>query len=79
MKNYPAIFHLRVCRARVELEQLSAILHKMHEACQQDNNGEHSGLDAIDSESLERMEISAESIRNECQDAKRAIEWHRNK
>ena len=78
MKDYPAIFHLRVCRAKRELESLSSLLDKMHSVCQRGENGEYSGMEAIDTESLERMEILAESVNDECKNAKRAIEWHQN-
>ena len=79
MKNYPAIFHLRVCRAKSELQTLSELLTKMHKACQQDDNGEYSGVESVDTESLEKMEILSESVSSECQAAKRALQWHQAK
>ncbi len=77
MKNYPAIFHLRVCRAKAELENLSSLLNKMDEACQQDADSEYSGISAVDAESLERLEIVSKAVADECHEAKQALQWHK--
>ena len=49
--NYPAVFHLRVCRAKAELEGLTSLLERMHEACQREQDGTYD-LESVDSESL---------------------------
>ena len=77
MKDYPAIFHLRVCRAKSELESLANLLEKIHNCCQSDKKGEYSGLSAVDNFSLEQLEILATSVADECKEAKNSLQWHR--
>ena len=77
MKDYPAIFHLRISRAKSELEALSTLLDQMDKACQRDANGEFTDLEAIDSESLEKLDILSDSVAEECSDAKSAMMWYR--
>ena len=79
MRNYPAIFHLRVCRAKAELQTLSNLLKKMHECCQRDKNGEYSEMSAVDNFSLEQLEILATSVADECKEAKSALQWHQQR
>ena len=79
MKNYPAIFHLRVCRAKAELETLANLLEKMHECCQQDEKGEYSDMSGVDNFSLEQLEILATSVADECREAKSALQWHQQR
>ena len=74
MSDYPAIFHLRVCRAKAELEGLTSLLERMHEACQRKDDGTYDDLESVDSESLEKLEILSKSIASECYEAKRAMQ-----
>ena len=74
--DYPAIFHLRVCRAKSEVKHLSDLLEKMDEACQQNEDGTYN-FDAIDTESLELLGILSDAIERECSSAKNALAWHR--
>ena len=76
MSDYPAIFHLRVCRAKAELEGLTSLLERMHEACQRKDDGTYD-LESVDSESLEKLEILSKSIASECYEAKRALQCDR--
>lgn len=76
MGDYPAIFHLRICRASEKIEHLSERLQKVHEACQRNDSGEYD-LQAIDTETLELLAMLSDDIRTECTEAKRAMEWHR--
>ena len=76
MKDYPAIFHLRVCRAKSELENLANLLEKIQNCCQEDKKGEYSGLSAVDNFSLEQLEILATSVADECKEAKNSLQWH---
>ena len=77
MKDYPAIFHLRVCRAKAELETLSNLLEKIHDCCQRDDDGEYSGMGAVDNVSLEQLEITANAVADECKEAKNSLQWYR--
>ena len=77
MRDYPSIFHLRVCRAKKEAESLLSLLDKMHEACQRDENGTYAGIDAVDSTSLEAMEMMSKSVASECEAATHALQWHK--
>ena len=77
MRNYSAIFHLRVCRAKAELQTLSNLLEKMHECCQRDEKGEYSEMSAVDNFSLEQLEILSGAVATECKEAKGALQWHR--
>ena len=72
--DYPAIFHLRVARAKAELEGLTSLLERMHEACQQEQDGTYD-LESVDSESLENLEILSKSVALECQEATRAMQY----
>ena len=74
--DYPAIFHLRVCRAKQEVKQLSDLLDKMDGECQQNEDGTYN-FDSIDTESLELIKILSDSIERECSTAKNALAWHR--
>lgn len=75
--DYPAVFHLRICRAKRDLETLSALLDQMDQACQRDANGDYLDLNAVDTESLEKLEILSDSVSDECGEAKRAMGWYR--
>ena len=77
MKDYPAIFHLQVCRARQDVQALSELLDKMHEAAQRDKDGEYSGMNAIDSESLELLTILSKAVDEGCTRSADALKWHR--
>lgn len=77
MRDYPAIFHLRVCRAKAELSELSALLEKLHNACQRDDDGVYSGVSEIDSVELEALEVLSKSVSNECSAARDALRWHK--
>ena len=73
MSDYPAIFHLRVCRAMQKIEHLSERLQKVHGCCQRDENGEYSKLEAVDGETLELLVMLSDDIRTECTEARRAL------
>ena len=79
MRDYPAIFHLRVCRAKSELETLSKLLDEMNECSQPDEKGEYSDISAVDNVSLEQIEILSKSVANECHEAKSALQWHQQR
>lgn len=76
MTDYPAIFHLRVCRAMDQLKSLEAILEQMFECCQKDDNGCYKEITAVD---LESLTILSDAIGSECQEAKRAMQWHKER
>ena len=73
MTDYPAIFHLRVCRAMDQLKPLEALLEQMFECCQRDDNGRYKEITGVD---LESLTILSDALSNECQEAKRAMQWH---
>ena len=77
MKDYPAIYHLRVGRAIAELETLSNLLEKLHDCCQRDDAGEYSGIEAVDNVSLEQLEILSTAVADECKEAKNSLQWYR--
>ena len=72
MSDYQAQFKLRISRAKDHVNHLSERLDKVMECCENDD------LKAVDTETAELISMLSDDIRNECCQAKRSLEWHRN-
>ena len=72
MSDYQAQFKLRITRAKNHVNYLSERLDKIMECIDKND------LKAIDTETAELVSMLSDDIRNECRQAKRSLEWHRN-
>lgn len=72
MSDYQAQFKLRISRAKAKVTHLSERLDKVIACCDEND------LKAVDTETAELISMLSDDIRNECCQAKRSLEWHRN-
>lgn len=75
MREYPELFHLRVCRAIKDVKSLEALLEQMHDMCQRDEEGLYKAVTDYD---LASLEVLSKGVKLECDEARREMKWYQN-